>query len=202
MPFDEQKAFTDEIIVSLKELLVQVAVGVAEAQRALDQQAVQLQKELYTNPELEGLRDAGVESTWYQIPEVTASLKVAVSMHSEGESDGTVTPRQKLPHLRLAPYNARYKNSYDYDYEGASTMNVRIVPIPSPAGANLTAVPNLAGKTREEAIKALGEASIRLGDVSEKGSEEPSGRVIGQDPEAATQINVGETVDITISKSN
>jgi len=201
MPFDEQKAFTNEIIVSLKELLVQVAIGVAEAQRALDQQAVQLQKELYTNPELEGLRDAGVESTWYQIPEVTASLKVAVSVHSEAES-GAVTPSQKPLHLRLAPYNARYKNSYDYDYEGASTMNVRIVPIPSPVGANLTVVPNLVGKTREEAIKALGEASLRLGDVSEKGSEEPSGRVIGQDPEAATQINVGETVHITISKSN
>jgi hypothetical protein len=202
MPRDPQRVFTDEMIVPLKELLVQVAMGVAEAQRALDQQSMQLQKELYTNRELEDLRIAGVESTWYQIPEVTASLKVAISIHSEGESDGAVVSRLKPLHLRLAPYNARYKNSYDYDCEGTSTMNFKIVPIPSPVGASLTVVPNLAGKTEEEAIKALGEASLMLGDVSEKESEEPSGRVIGQDPEAATQVNVGETVDITLSKSN
>ena len=202
MPVNEQKTFTDEIIVSLKELLIQVAAGVAEAQRALDQQAVQLQKELYNNPELEDLRDAGVESTWYQIPEVTASIKVAVSIHSEGESSSSITPVKKPLRLRLAPFNARYKNSYDYDYGGTSTMNIKIVPVPPPIAANLTMVPNLFGKTKEQAITALGEASLRLGEVSEKVSEESPGRVIGQDPEATTQINVGETVDIIISKSS
>ena len=200
--YPEVQSFKDELIVPLKELLVQVAKGVAEAQHALDQQSLQFQREIYTDAELEDLLDAGIEAIWYQIPEVTVSLKVSLSMHSESESDSDGIIKPKLPfQLRLAPYNATYKNSYDYDHQGTSEMKFKIVPIPPPTAATLTTVPNIIGKTEEEARKSLSEAKLILGDMSEKESTEAPGMVIEQNPEAGTRIDVGETVDIVISKS-
>lgn len=199
MSNNSEKKLIDSTIVPLKELLIQVAKGVAEAQKALDMQSFQFQKDIYADPELESLRNAGIESTWYQIPEVHASLKVAISMHSESDSSDSNISKSPFK-LRLAPYNALYKNSFDYDYKGASEMKFKIVPVPPPSASTFTIVPNLIGKTKDEALIAIGEASLKLGNISEKESQTQVGTVIEQNPEPESEIKIGEPVDIILSK--
>ncbi len=200
MPTNSEKKITTELIVPLKELLVQIAKSVADAQQTLDQQALQLQKELYVNEDLKDLRDAGAESTWYQIPEVNASLKISLSMHSESQAQNP-NPEIHPLKLRVAPYNATYQNSYDYDFKGTSELAFKIVPIPPPYAATLALVPNLKGKTKDGAIKLLAEARLRLGNVYEKESTKQKDIVLEQNPEYEAQIRIGEPVDIIVSKS-
>ena len=198
-PTDKNKDLTDELIVPLRELVVQVARGVAEAQRSLDEQSLAFQKEIFTDEEMEEFKNAGIQATWFQIPEVTAKLKVSVSMHSETEtSSGGIKPKR---HLLLAPYNANYKNAFDYDLEGASELNMKIVPVPPPAGAMVTLVPHLVSLSREAAEIELAEARLVLGEINEAKSTEAPGTVIAQDPPPESQINIGDPVDLTLAKS-
>ncbi|MFE9481661.1 Stk1 family PASTA domain-containing Ser/Thr kinase [Streptomyces spororaveus] len=64
-------------------------------------------------------------------------------------------------------------------------------------------VPDLRGKKKDEANKALTDAKLRLGSVTE--TEAPGsvpGTVIGQQFEAGQEIEVGKTVNITIAKAS
>ncbi|NIO37556.1 PASTA domain-containing protein [Candidatus Bathyarchaeota archaeon] len=192
------ESIRDELVVPFGEMLAQIAKGVADAQKAFDEQSIDFQKRIFTDPDLKDLRDAGVQATWYQIPEVNAVLKVSVSMHSESETSG----KKKLPYfLRLAPYNATYKNSFDFEYTGASEMSFKIVPIPPPVATALTLVPDVVGKTKEDAEKAIGNAKLVLGEVSYEVSTETPDTVTRQSPEADARANVGDSVNIVLAKA-
>ncbi|MFD4739400.1 Stk1 family PASTA domain-containing Ser/Thr kinase [Streptomyces virginiae] len=65
------------------------------------------------------------------------------------------------------------------------------------------AVPELRGKKKDEAVKALTDAKLRLGSVTEQ--EAPGavpGTVVSQQFEAGQEIEVGKTVNITIAKAS
>ncbi|MGW3323499.1 Stk1 family PASTA domain-containing Ser/Thr kinase [Streptomyces virginiae] len=65
------------------------------------------------------------------------------------------------------------------------------------------AVPELRGKKKDEAVKALTDAKLRLGSVTE--TETPGavpGTVVGQQFEAGQEIEVGKTVNVTIAKAS
>ncbi|WP_030755214.1 MULTISPECIES: Stk1 family PASTA domain-containing Ser/Thr kinase [unclassified Streptomyces] len=65
------------------------------------------------------------------------------------------------------------------------------------------AVPELRGKKKDEAIKALTDAELRLGSVTE--TEQPGaapGTVVSQQFQAGQEIEVGKTVNITIAKAS
>ncbi|MEW2137325.1 Stk1 family PASTA domain-containing Ser/Thr kinase [Streptomyces sp. NPDC005409] len=62
-------------------------------------------------------------------------------------------------------------------------------------------VPELKGKTKDEAVKALTDAKLKLGSVTE--AEQPGaapGTVVMQQYAAGQQLEVGKTVNITIAK--
>lgn len=64
-----------------------------------------------------------------------------------------------------------------------------------------TEVPDLRGKTQQEASAELQNASLILGNVTEEYDESvEAGKVIGQSTSVGTKVNEGSTVDITISK--
>lgn len=186
----------EELFITFQELIVQIAKGVADAQRSLDEQSLDIQKRIFTDPELKELRDAGVQATWYQIPEVTANLKISISSHKESEETG----ERKSAILFLSVYNATYKNSFEFDYQGTSEMNFKIVPIPPPIAATNTIVPDVIGDNRDEAEKEINEAMLILGTVTEEISQATLGVVIRQDPLANSSTQVGSSVDIVISK--
>ncbi|MCX4959369.1 Stk1 family PASTA domain-containing Ser/Thr kinase [Streptomyces virginiae] len=65
------------------------------------------------------------------------------------------------------------------------------------------AVPELRGKKKDEAVKALTDAKLRLGSVTE--TESPGaapGTVVSQQFDAGQEIEVGKTVNITIAKAS
>jgi len=188
----------EELFISFQELIVQIAKGVADAQRSLDEQSLDIQKRIFNDPELKDLRDAGVQATWYQIPEVTANLKISITSHKEGEATGET----KSPILLFSMYNATYKNSFEFDYQGTSEMNFKIVPIPPPMTATYTIVPDVIGETREKAEEFFNNAKLILGTVTEETSQATLGVVIRQDPPANSSTQVGNSVNIVISKKS
>ena len=69
-------------------------------------------------------------------------------------------------------------------------------------GSNQTTVPNLLGKTLEEANQALEERGLKLsGSYNEENSDSvEAGRVMGQSIGADTTVELGTTVTVTLSK--
>lgn len=186
----------ENYFLSIEDMISQIAQGIANAQRNLDEQAIELQKKIFTDPELRSLRDAGIQATWYRIPEVTATIKVTITSHTEGEESGSKT----APFLFLSPYNATYKNSFELDYQGMSEISFKIVPVPQPISASSTSVPNVIGKLKVDAEKALQLAGLVLGNVSEEVSGVTPGTVIKQYPEQNFSAIIGSSVDIVVSK--
>lgn len=64
----------------------------------------------------------------------------------------------------------------------------------------LVRVPKLTGKLQAEAVKAITEAGLIIGEVTTGESEDKVGTVIGQHPIADTEVEPGSKVDIMISE--
>jgi len=74
------------------------------------------------------------------------------------------------------------------------------VTITVSAGPRQVAVPDLVGRTEEEATATLGDAGLRLGEVTEEQSDDvEEGRVVSQSPQAGDEVNARSRVDIVIS---
>ncbi|TNY37776.1 Stk1 family PASTA domain-containing Ser/Thr kinase [Thermomonospora catenispora] len=69
------------------------------------------------------------------------------------------------------------------------------------ASVQAVEVPDVEGKRREEAEKALTDAGLKVGEVTEEYSDEVAkGRVISTDPAAGEQVATGESVNLVVSK--
>lgn len=179
----------EEFFIKFDDMIVQIAKGVAEAQKALDEQTLQIQDSINAKPELSAL---GVQATWYQIPEVTASIKVSIAIQKKTVEEETVT------NIFLIPFNATYKSEFDFDFQGTSEMSFKIVPVPSPVAASYRTVPDLTGKSKLEATNALEDADLVLGDVTYEESEKEG--VIGQNPAPYSTVLIGSSVNVLISE--
>jgi hypothetical protein len=164
---------------------------------------------IYTDPGLTALRDAGVQATWYVLPEVSGTLKVSVSIQSDNDDNevgnpgpATLNPEKfvKPVRLLLTPYNATYKNTFDYDFEGTSELSFKITTIPPPEAANYTKVPDIIEKNIEEAKEAIANSKLVVGDITEQVSDKPEGTVIDQIPKAELNAVIGSSVNIIVSK--
>lgn len=115
----------NEVLISpLATLVREMGAAVSDAQRALDAAALAQQAQLATeHPELQAL---GYQVTWYQIPEATVEMKMALHMEKT-ESSGPAR-------LFLAPFNTKYRNVLNFSADGSSTLKLRIVPVP-PVGS-------------------------------------------------------------------
>ncbi len=60
-------------------------------------------------------------------------------------------------------------------------------------------VPNVVGKTEEEATATIVEADLKVGDVSPQEDPAPAGQVIDQFPPAGQSVDKGSTVDLVVS---
>jgi hypothetical protein len=87
----------------------------------LDQASLNAQEKLKSDhPDLAKI---GYQVSWYQMPEVSVEMKMAVHYERKSQED-------KSARVFLAPYNAKYKNAFTYAVDGASTLKLRIVPVP------------------------------------------------------------------------
>lgn len=179
----------EEFFISFNDMIVQIAKGVAEAQGILDEQTLKLQESINANPKL---RAVGLQATWYQIPEVTASIKVSVAIQKK------IVEGKSVTNIFFCPFNATYKSEFDFDFQGTSEMSFKIVPIPSPVAASYRTVPDLTGKSKDEVAITLEDADLVLGDVTYEESEKKG--VIGQNPAPYSAVLTGSPVNIVISE--
>lgn len=66
-------------------------------------------------------------------------------------------------------------------------------------GQEITTVPKVVGKTKDEAVLALTDAKLKAEIVEETSKKVEEGYIISQDTEANKQVNAGETVKIHVS---
>ena len=121
---------TEVLIEPLGDILKYVGRAIAETQQALDGNSIATETELADKREELGYN---LHATWYHLPETTLELKMSLSMQLDEEKkrgkDGKEYVVQKRI-LRAAPLNASYKNLFDYDATGTSTLKTKIVSIP------------------------------------------------------------------------
>ena len=112
--------FSQVLISPLASAIQKIAESFSAAQCALDRATLERQSALLT--EFPELATIGYQVTWYHIPEVDIELKVV--LHLEEREQG------KPPGLFVGLFNAKYKNTLLYTADGASTLKLRLIPIP------------------------------------------------------------------------
>lgn len=143
--------------IDLADIITELGVGLANAQRALDQNSIEMQKQILNDAQL---RAYGLNATWFAIPETTFSLKMEYAF-SEEQIPNINSGQPRFPRMRIIPANATYKNTYNSSGSTESTLNLRIVPIPAPEKiAENVIVPNLVGMELEEAEDILGRLGL------------------------------------------
>lgn len=183
--------FIEDIVVPFQEAIASVARGVAEAQTTLDEASLEVQKRINEDPELAPL---GLAATWFQIPEIELEVKISLSIHEEQVTESS-------PGLFLAFYNASYRNSFDHEIEAASTLKMKIRPVPPPVTQTVPrTVPDLVGKKLSTARRLLEESGLRLGEVNRRRSDESKDTILEQDPPADAQLPSGGVVDLVVSR--
>ncbi|GEM_PF-1731470 len=126
-PEDPKSTIPGVLLSSPAYMIREMCSAIADSQRALDAAALETQKTLREKyPEL---AEIGYQVTWYQIPEVTMEIKVAV--HFEETSDNETK-------FFVSPFNARYQSQFKFAGDGSSNIKLRLVPIPPPVGAELS----------------------------------------------------------------
>lgn len=193
--FTNPNDLMDSLSAPLGDLIAEVGRGVGDAQAAMDSQTIARMKEIVAGGDelLEALRGIGYQPTWYQIPEATAKLSIALTISGEAQADiGPSAGGSGLGRLRLnaAPVNADYSNKFDYQVQAASEIQFKIVPVPpSVAAEHLRAVPNLVDKTLAQAESLLESVGLR-GVLAEPGAAPAEdAKVTGQTPEAGAVID-------------
>jgi serine/threonine-protein kinase len=83
---------------------------------------------------------------------------------------------------------------------GKRIKTSQVVKIFPSAGKKFVTVPDVTGKTKEEAASILQQNGLKLGKVTTKSSDTVAkGRVISQNPGSGSALQAGKTVDITVS---
>jgi hypothetical protein len=112
---------TEILVTPVESMIVKVAQGVASAQRSLDQAFY----DGLVNPDKnDPLTKFGYQPSFYQMSEIEVELKVATHIEEKKSGEGA--------RMFLAPFNAKYKNSYTFTADGSSTLKIKIVPVPPP----------------------------------------------------------------------
>lgn len=194
---EDSSELLDGLSVPMGDLISNVGRSLAEAQQALDAQAIENFRRIYTEDggQLAALRELGYRPTWYHIPELTAEIKVALSISSrrESSSDGYT---QRTPRVYAVPTDATYTNRFDFNLEASSKIAFRIVPVPAPeALESLKIVPALTGKTLREARRLLDTLGLSFSVDDENAGDDA--KVQAQSPEPGATLDRDEEIRLT-----
>ncbi|WP_108446633.1 PASTA domain-containing protein [Halomonas denitrificans] len=206
---DIKRLIHDTAAAPLGQIIASVGEGVAQAQRALDEQALAQLEALYRDNDeaMALLRRSGWQPTFYTLPETEGEVKVALSLSgAQGGSGKAARPtgvpsgRSLTPRLALyaAPVDAGYQNRFGYQATVGASLRFRIVPVPPPAGVEelpIVAVPQLIGMASAAAQELLAEFRLEA-TVAPSGA--PSGIVAAQDPAPGEVLRRGDVVTLTL----
>ncbi len=137
----------------IENLITALGQGIAQAQRAMDQNSIATQEQLDTDPVLSQYH---LQATWYQFPSATLELKLSLSISedqapssSSAASAAHANPQLAISQLQFRnpvrliaqPVSASYQTHFNYDAQAASTVTVNIVPVPPPVAPDQVTVP-------------------------------------------------------------
>lgn len=201
---DHPEQMIDALSAPLGDLIAEVGRSVAEAQMAMDAATIENVRTLAVasgpdDPNLL-LRQIGYQPTWYQIPEVTAEITIALTLTGSGSGAGSGSASQSpKPRARMVatPVDASYASRYNFELKAASSLRFRIVPVPpSPGAERMRVVPTLVGLSFADARSRLADLDIRWTLPAGKAAPADPTLVAAQQP-AAGEILTGGAVLLT-----
>src|SRR5689334_22135669 len=68
------------------------------------------------------------------------------------------------------------------------------------AQRKLAIVPRLIGRTKDEALRAIADAELRIGNIAQEESGQPIDKVIRQSLKPGSRVPIGEMIDIAVSQ--
>lgn len=192
---DRPEQMIDALSAPLGDLIAEVGRSVADAQKAMDAGTIANVLALATasGPDDPNrlLRQIGYQPTWYQIPEVTAEITVALTLTGSDQSSNRSSGASRMRML-AAPVDASYASRFNYELKAASSLKFRIVPVPpSPAAERMRVVPKIVGLTLAEARARLAEADVRWQLADETAAPEDATVVVSQTPAAGEIVVTG-----------
>jgi hypothetical protein len=116
------------LATSVSDFAAEVGAGIARAQRALDQAAFALWKQIETDEKLKDLKEIGYQPTWYAIPVAEAEIKLTFYYEQNTSTTGSVRK------MYVLPVNAKTQTTSKLREEGTSQLKLKIVPVPHPTG--------------------------------------------------------------------
>ncbi|WP_158294551.1 PASTA domain-containing protein [Halomonas urmiana] len=208
---DIKRLINDTTAAPLGQIIASVGQGVAQAQRALDEQALAQLQALYWDSDeaMALLRQSGWQPTFYTytLPETEGEVKVALSLSGAVSGKGEATrsasssrgrPATSRIALYAAPVDAGYQNRFGYQATIGASLRFRIVPVPPPPEIEempIVAVPRLISLQRDAAQELLAELRLEMA-VDPSGA--PLGRVLAQDPSPGEVLRRGDVVTVTL----
>lgn len=197
---DRPEQMIDALSAPLGDLIAEVGRSVADAQKAMDAGTIEnvLALAAASGPDDPNrlLRQIGYQPTWYQIPEVTAEITVALTLTGSDQSTSSSKGSSSRMRMLAAPVDASYASRFNYELKAASSIKFRIVPVPpSPAAERIRVVPKIVGLTFAEARALLSETDVPWQLAGDKDPPEDKTVVASQIP-AEGQIVVGRGVQI------
>ena len=179
----------------IEDLITALGIGVAQAQQGLDQNSIQTQESIDTNPLLS---QYGLQATWYQFPSVTMQLKMSLSI-SQDPAPASASPSQAVMiaapvrlHIIAQPLSASFQTQFNYDATAATQINVTLVPVPPPNSG--TQVPPLMTNAKVQAA-ALASAAPFITTKDSGGNTIPA-TVDGQGDALSLIINFNATARV------
>ncbi|MCL1904959.1 MAG: PASTA domain-containing protein, partial [Methanomassiliicoccaceae archaeon] len=154
----DPKSAISEFYSDISDVLTDIGEGIAGAQMALDETAINTQREMLADEEL---LPYGLYASRYVIPETEFTAKIEVGVTNEEEfhidSDGAPISCSKVK-VMTAFSNAAYDSRYNKDKVQRSSLRIKYVPAPMPAAVK---VPDVKGLMLKQAKEILENAAVR-----------------------------------------
>ncbi len=136
-------------------------------------------------------------SGYFAIPLEPETVDRLIERHPDGIFLAVLTPRRRPVHQQPKPLALT---------RGARLLveirlnRADLTAVPSPPPTTLV-VPNLVGMTEREALAALQETGLKLGQRMTKVAPDQVGRVLDQSPAAGTKVAPGSSVSLVIASA-
>lgn len=118
-----EKTKAPSMYANLSDIIAELGKGIAQAQRALDESAIETQNKILADDRLYSM---GLQATWYTMPEAEFTLKMDYMVTEEKNSSGKVLGRS----IKAVPSNATYNNYFKSERRESSSVRLRFLPIP------------------------------------------------------------------------
>ncbi len=131
----------------------------------------------------------------------TTTVPNLAGMSLEGAQIALARARLRLTETPASKENAEMPPELILEQTpaGGETVNVDSIVHVTVSAPPTVSVPNLAGLDPDAAGKALAEAGLTLGGLTQQGSDKPVGLVMEQTPGAGLRVPSGSTVDIVLA---